>query len=123
MFDTEHLRKIYGIASGACFIAITQLAQRDTLQTDHIIALGCFASALPFCALQASTKRLDRLKKGSFLFSALSHFAGFSLPMVWLGVALLTFSFGWLVGLLFVGSSAIAWAFSQASLNVDNLDD
>jgi hypothetical protein len=35
MFDTEHLRKIYGIASGACFIAITQLAQRDTLQTDH----------------------------------------------------------------------------------------
>lgn len=116
MADEAHLRRVYSVVCGACFIAITQLATREKLTGTQLIALGCFVTAMPFFALEAGVPRLEYLKKGSLLSHLVSYLSGFALPIFWIGVAALTFSFRWWVGLFFVASSGIAWAIAHVTL-------
>jgi hypothetical protein len=116
----ENLRPIYATVSGACFIAITQIVTRENVNAAHFIALACFVTAMPFCALVAAVARLEHLQQGSFLSKLVSHLSGNALFVFWLGVAAMTFSFGWLIGLLFVIPSLIAWAIAHVTLSKSN---
>ena len=112
---TANQHRIYGIVSGACFIAITQLATREHLEAIHLFSLCCFAASLPFMALGGAVAEIDHVAKTSFLERLIDQLIGDSLFVFWVGIVALLFSFGWLVALLFVVSSLIALTIAKVS--------
>jgi hypothetical protein len=112
---TSNQRRIYAIVSGACFIAITQLATRDRLGSLHLFSLACFATSLPFMALGGGVMETDRIPKGSLLGILLDQLIGNSLFVFWAGVVALLISFGWWIAVFFVIGSIIAFIIARVS--------
>jgi hypothetical protein len=110
---TANQHRIYGVVSGACFIAIIQLATRQQFGAAHLFSLCCFATSLPFMALGGAMAEVDNIPGAPFLGKLAQYLIRGSLPVFWVGMVALLFSFGWLAAGLFAVGSVIAVAIAM----------
>ena len=104
---TENIKKLSAAAAGGCFVAITQLATRDKIDTSDLVAIGCFSVTLPIFVTAATIPGFQAIQSGSALGTITSQVIGWSLSLFALGVASVLWSFGWYFA---VASGAVAVA-------------
>jgi hypothetical protein len=105
----ERRRLFWGGITGGSFVAVTQLATRDVIQTPHLTALICFAIVLPFAAVFTMSSDefpiKDLPKNRRRVFQEIAAVIGM---LFWIGVAALFFAFRPVLALIFVVSAAVA---------------
>jgi hypothetical protein len=94
-------------AAGASFVAITQVATRDSINVVQSVAIGCFSITLPIFTVAALSRPLREVELRScwskiiFLLLVVGGFAFV------LGIASILWSFGWCYVIVFVLSTSV----------------
>jgi hypothetical protein len=103
----DNQRKSYGIAAGACFVIITQLATRDRLTDSQLAAIKCFSISLPIFVGAVSIPAIRELEQGDPMFHLVDQLVGSALIIFWIGMFALLSSFGWTSGVFFILTSTV----------------
>jgi hypothetical protein len=98
----ENLRNISAGAAGASFVAITQLATRDTFEIFHLIAIGCFSVALPVLVGAAAIPQFHKIEKGSRWGEKTSDVLVTAIIIFLIGISSILWAFGWYFAVAFL---------------------
>lgn len=102
----EQFRNILAGAAGASFVALTQLATRDTMQGSHLVAVGCFTVTMPIFVAAAAIPKFHKIEKGSRLASIAYDVVTTAGIIFLFGVASLLWAFGWYFAVAFMAVCA-----------------
>jgi hypothetical protein len=92
-------------AAGASFVAITQLATRESINVAQFVAMGCFSISLPIFTVAAISLPLRKAELNSTWNKII--FLGLCITglIFVLGIAALLWSFGWYFAFIFAVST------------------
>ena len=103
----QHFRNLLAGAAGASFVAVTQLATRDTMQVSHLVAIGCFTVTMPVFVSAAVFPKFQEIKQGTRAAEIAYDFIVTAGLIFLFGIASLLWAFGWYFAIAF---AAICWA-------------
>jgi hypothetical protein len=98
---SDKQRTIAGVAAGACFVAITQLATRGQLTDAQLISVGCFAITMPVFACVSVSRALAMPPTPRFR-EVMEQMHSGATTVFLVGIAALLASFHWSIGIGFV---------------------
>jgi len=89
-------------AAGASFVALTQLATRDSIHPFHLVAIGCFSVTLPVFVVAAAIPKFYQIEVDSRRGKTIQSIVAIAGIIFLLGITSLLWTFGWYFALGFV---------------------
>jgi hypothetical protein len=120
----KNLRWVCTASAGGCFIAIIQLATCNQLTESQLVAIGCFATALPIFAAAAGIPKLQHQDEHSLVGEWINYCLDGAFVLFAAGLTALLYSLGWIFAVLFAVVSImlffVIWPLPESKENSGN---
>lgn len=105
----ENIRNISAGAAGASFVALTQLATRDAIDTSHLVAIGCFSVALPILTAATAIPQFHKIEAGSRRAEITINIVISAWIIFLCGIAGVLWAFGWYFAVAFAAVGLVCF--------------